>query len=363
MSTRPSREESTSAPGLVERRATRRRLIAGIAAATLLAAGCGLRDTLEARLREAVAARQAARSASAGPPPAEPAQPAPQPTPQPVRDAPGLPGRLLFVSDANIWVYEGKTARQLTDDRVSRQPSWSFDGSRIALVKLAPNASNIWIMQADASNPRQLTQNDKRDLQHSNWNFRPGFSPDGTRLVYLAEDTTYDLMIWQMNVNGTGRRLWFSMPDFQGGMDSPSYSPEGSRLLFMAFVNGVGQLFIGNTQTGQRRQITTGQEHKYDPAWSPDGSLIAFAMRERGKTDIYIMNADGTGRVRVTQAGVCRAPAWSPDGRYLAYLSAQTGSFELWVTELDGLEEGRFQHRQVTRNAAIDATSGLSWGR
>jgi hypothetical protein len=46
----------------------------------------------------------------------------------------------------------------------------------------------------------------------------------------------------------------------------------------------------------------------------------------------------------------------------LAYLSAQTGSFEVWVTDLGNLDEGKFQHRQVTR-AAIDPTSGLSWGR
>jgi Tol biopolymer transport system component len=73
------------------------------------------------------------------------------------------------------------------------------------------------------------------------------------------------------------------------------------------------------------------------------------------------MEADGTRQIRVTQAGVCRAPAWAPEGAQLAYLSAQTGSFEVWVTELSNLEEGKLQHRQVTR-AAIDPTSGLSWG-
>jgi len=72
------------------------------------------------------------------------------------------------------------------------------------------------------------------------------------------------------------------------------------------------------------------------PDWSPDGARIAFSSREDGNFEIYVINANGTGRTRLTHtAGTNVAPAWSPDGHWIAYLSDRSGSWAVWLVRPD----------------------------
>src|SRR5581483_6628032 len=91
------------------------------------------------------------------------ATPGPSPTPVPslplLPPARDLPGRLLVVADANIWLLERGHSTRLTPDRISRQPSWSHDGRKIAHSKLSTSGSDLWIMDADGSSSEQLTDN------------------------------------------------------------------------------------------------------------------------------------------------------------------------------------------------------------
>jgi WD40 repeat protein len=72
------------------------------------------------------------------------------------------------------------------------------------------------------------------------------------------------------------------------------------------------------------------------PDWSPDGARIAFSSREDDNYEIYVINADGTGRTRLTHtAGTNVAPSWSPDGQWIAYLSDRSGSWAVWLVRPD----------------------------
>jgi Tol biopolymer transport system component len=79
------------------------------------------------------------------------------------------------------------------------------------------------------------------------------------------------------------------------------------------------------------------------PAWSPDGTKIAFMFNQHDHQEIYVMNADGSNRVRLTQeepftgrAPNNVSPAWSPDGRHIAFFSDRNGKWELYVMNADG---------------------------
>ncbi|NJL53956.1 hypothetical protein HC928_01535 [bacterium] len=74
------------------------------------------------------------------------------------------------------------------------------------------------------------------------------------------------------------------------------------------------------------------------PTWSPDGTRIAFeSARDVATTDIYVMNADGSGMRRLTNtAANAGFPAWSPDGRRIAYASDSTGDYEIYTINADG---------------------------
>jgi TolB protein len=288
-----------------------------------------------------------------------------------------LPGKLVYVGDANVWVWEQGSAQRLTGDRISRHPSWSPDGRYIAHVKLDVNSSEVWVMDADSSNSRQLTHNENPTLAHNHWAFRPTWWPDGSRLLYLTEIGTSDLMLWQVGLDGKNQRPLLTLPNGEGGLDMPSLSPDGKQLALAAYrgARGAGQrsqVWTYGLPSGPWRQLTEADEGAYDPAWSPDGSRLAYVVRGKGKHDVWVMDADGSNQRPVTESGACRAPCWSPDGQYLAYVAAESNAFDLWVAPApaeapEGAAApdaaGPTSAKQLTRGALVDAVSGLSWTR
>ena len=299
--------------------------------------------------------------------------------------APQLPGRLLFVSDANIWLLERGQLRRLTPDRISRQPAWSPDGKRIAHVKLATSGSDLWLMDANGSNSEELTDNEFQEDPKQRFALRPIWWPDGGRLLYLSEERSQDMQLWQLTIGNRRRQPFFAaLGDRQGGLDSPKLSPDGAVIAATSFQPGRGpagrsQIWTYTLPNGATRQLTTAPDGAYDPDWSPDGKRIAYAVRSGARHDIWVMRADGSNARQVTATGACRAPCWSPDGAWLAYLCAQSGTFDVWavLAPADDSASGpgpagapatavppsapAAPVRQVTRSGICEATSGLAW--
>jgi TolB protein len=300
--------------------------------------------------------------------------------------APSLPGRLLFVSDANIWLLERGQLRRVTPDRISRQPAWSRDGQKIAHVKLATSGSDLWTMDADGSNSVELTDNEFQEDPKQRFALRPIWWPDGSRVLYLSEERSQDMQLWQLTVATRRRQPFFAaLGDRQGGLDSPKLSPDGTIIVATSFQAGRGpsgrpQIWTYTLPNGAPRQLTSAPDGAYDPAWSPDGRRIAYTTRSGARHDIWVMRADGANARQVTTTGACRSPCWSPDGAWLAYYSAQSGTFDVWVMSAppDADAAGAAAAgatpagapasapataslRQVTRTGVCEATSGLAW--
>ncbi|HYE86876.1 MAG TPA: hypothetical protein VEA16_11010, partial [Vicinamibacterales bacterium] len=73
------------------------------------------------------------------------------------------------------------------------------------------------------------------------------------------------------------------------------------------------------------------------PNWSPDGRRIVYQSNRSGNSEIYVMNADGTGVLRLTDhQAVDENPAWSPDGRRIAFRSYRDGNAEIYTMAPDG---------------------------
>ncbi|HVG97296.1 MAG TPA: hypothetical protein VNK05_10365 [Chloroflexota bacterium] len=298
-------------------------------------------------------------------------------------EAPPLPGRLLYVGDSDIWLWEKGTARRMTGDRISRQPVWSPDGRWIAHVKIDVSSSDLWLMDGESANGRQLTNNYSADRVKNNWAYRPVWWPDGTHLLYLGDETTYDLMLWQVQADGKGRRLLLAVPDREGGIDGPSLSPDGVRLAAITYraQGGKGQVWAYSFPGGPWQQLTDEADGAYDPAWSPDGTRLAYVVRRGGRHDVWLMDATGSNPVPLTASGAARAPCWSPDGKWLAFISGEGGQFDVWAlsvpdrapppepggaagpgTPAPTAEPVRLPPaRPLTRGAALDPVSGLSW--
>ncbi|CAA9285128.1 MAG: tolB protein precursor, periplasmic protein involved in the tonb-independent uptake of group A colicins [uncultured Chloroflexi bacterium] len=310
------------------------------------------------------------------------AVPAATPRPAPVglsltQPAGSLPGRLLFVADANVWLLERGQLVPVTSDRVSRQPTWSRDGRRIALVKLWTSGSDLWALDAEGKNALELTDFTYREEARQNYALQPVWWPDGSRLLFLSQEGTQDTQLWQVTLQDRRRQRLLVHGERSGGLDHPRLSPDGRSLAVTSFQPGGGpagrpQVWTYALPNGPWRQLTDAAGGAYDPEWSPDGARIAYVVRtpdpgrSTGRHDVWVMRADGAGARGITTSGANRAPAWAPDGGSLVYLSARAGTFEVWTVPIvadpsPGTPQPSPVARQITLGGAIDAQSGLAW--
>jgi TolB protein len=117
----------------------------------------------------------------------------------------------------------------------------------------------------------------------------------------------------------------------------PAWSREGRRLAF----ERNGAIAVVDAAGHGLRRLTSGHSDDFEPTWSPQG-WIAFASDRSGNWQIYAMNADGTGVVKLTDdpGADDQAPAWSPDGASIAFHSTREGG-GLYLMNADGSEPRR----------------------
>lgn len=121
--------------------------------------------------------------------------------------------------------------------------------------------------------------------------------------------------------------------DFPCALEDPA-TPR--MLAFVSERDGNPEIYVINVDGTGLLRLTDDAGLDVDPAWSPDGKRIAFASDRAGSSDIYVMDADGSNLVRRTQTGSSSSPAWSPDGKQIAFSSLRGGQFGLYVMGVDG---------------------------
>jgi TolB protein len=217
--------------------------------------------------------------------------------------------------------------------------SWTRDGERIAFTvgnhNLGSETLQIAVASADGKQIRPLTAKGYGA-------FDPTWSPDGTRLAF-AEDSPKESGIAVIDADGSGLRL---IAKATGGDNYwvPDWSPDGDWILFDSW-RGEGLrsklMAVHPDGTGLHQLAvfnTGGQCICAD--WSPDGTRIAYEATTKPSSsipEIYVMNADGSGRTRLTQNNARdENPDWSPDGDRIAFYSERRGDAEIYVIGTDG---------------------------
>ena len=130
----------------------------------------------------------------------------------------------------------------------------------------------------------------------------------------------------------------------------PARSPDGSRVAFASYRDRNNEIYVMRADGSRPENLTLHEAWDGDPCWSPDGRRIAFTSDRHGErevgppgsghynSDIFIMNADGTGVQQLTFDSVeAYDPAWSPDGLSIAYTSDRdvpNGPAAIYVVDL-----------------------------
>ena len=288
-------------------------------------------------------------TAAATAPPALPPSPTAQPSP-PL----GMGGKIAFISNRGdgktyqIWTMtavlssggqiNAENYQQLTtSDGNKSQPAWSPDGKRLLFV--APGGKNfgqdIWVMNADGSNPVDLTQRlgDDRD---------PAWSPDG-KLIAFSNDGREDKVrqIYLMKPDGSGQtRISDQFIEY-----SPTWSPDMKWLAYVISGNGYPFLYLRGNADGystpepyDRYSVTGRLGQVAQPAWSPDGSQIAYVRLDGGQRRIWsvVYASGGSSLAQLTNGPADQDPAWSPDSRWIVYSSGISGKRELFLMTAAG---------------------------
>ena len=244
----------------------------------------------------------------------------------------------------------------------------------------------IYLMDADATNPLRLTENTNADSM-------PTLSPDGKgRIIFdsnrlrVAPERINTSDLFLMKDDG-------SLPTFLIRGSSATWSPDSQSIAFHRSASGTAptiaipdlgapttdsDIFVAKVcdlRAGLPPTNLTNSlgEIDDDASWSPDGQKILWTAHNpnvpgydpliRLTQDIWVMNADGSGRVNLTNSvGVEeRGPAWSPDGTQIAYICRigepqATGgrpTFEICVMKADGSDANE---NQLTHNNVPDGT-------
>ncbi|MCI0433726.1 MAG: hypothetical protein L0271_08750 [Gemmatimonadetes bacterium] len=241
--------------------------------------------------------------------------------------------RIVFFAErdgrGDLWVMDadGANASRLTRTRADEgYPMFSPDGHTIAFDSDRDGGFDIWAMAADGSNSRRLTRHDARDVAAS-------WSPDGLRIAFMS-DRSGAFEVWVMEADGmNAERLTTT-----GSSWFPVYSPNGSQLAFHVDRDVHTMPATG----GPLRRLTTDPANGMHPSWSPDGRRIAFMSWRNGRTEIFVMNADGSDQsVLVSMpSGDAIDPRWSPDGAAMVFVHLPAGmqgeTRAIWRVDADG---------------------------
>lgn len=160
----------------------------------------------------------------------------------------------------------------------------------------------------------------------------PTWSPDGEHLAYVAFKNGNTAI----NVQNLRKGRENVVAAFRGINSAPSWSPDGKKLAMTLSKNGNPEIYVLTLSTGKLSRVThNSQAIDTEPVWLPNGREIVFTSDRGGRPQIYKVDADGGRAERLTFEGSYNAsPDISPDGRYMAMVHADGGKFRIAVQDL-----------------------------
>ncbi len=235
-------------------------------------------------------------------------------------------GRCLLFLAMGIGLRPGGMTGQVPQTN-GGAPAVSPDGSRIAFLSDRDGTTDLYVIAADGRSELRLTRTPEQESQ-------PQWSPDGKEIWFsvFADGAS---RLSAIGAGGGSSRLLGTVPG-----RALRFSPEGKRVLYWTGTWTAMREFVSDLDGGRASQLTDGSGVVWGSRWSPDGKRIAFGDRDsKGALEVYVMNADGSGRRQVTQIpaadGGGQMPAWSPDGRALAVQAgAKDRPAHIWTVDL-----------------------------
>ncbi|MDQ3253007.1 MAG: DUF5050 domain-containing protein, partial [Acidobacteriota bacterium] len=212
-----------------------------------------------------------------------------------------------LLTSTELWhlSYPSGEARRITND-LNRYSDVSLTSDSGALVTVQTNlASSIWVVpRGDASRARQITSGTLDGIGGLSW------TPDG-RIVY-GSNASAKRDIWMMDVDGSNRRQL----THDGHNCCPIVSPDGRYIVFTSHRAGKRNIWRMDVDGGNPKQLTDGKGNAH-PYPSPDGRWVVYVTWDFGRASLWKVPIDGGDPVQLIDV-VANFPVISPDGKQIA---------------------------------------------
>ena len=186
----------------------------------------------------------------------------------------------------------------------------------------------LYVMNPDGSQIRRLTHSLENESDS-----RPVWSPDGSQIAFQrrriinAFEVEWDTEIYVINADGSNPRNLTQHPDTDSG---PSWSPDGSQIAFASFRGGGWNIYVMDVDGANVKRLTDNNlEFGFAarPSWSPNGEKIAYEGQAGRDRSVFVMHANGKNPLRLSDQGdqgiVHLRPRWSPDGNRIIYTKSK----------------------------------------
>lgn len=254
----------------------------------------------------------------------------------------------LFVMDM-----DGSNVRQLTRERgLALSPSWNSGGNKIVYTSYRRRVPDLFLLDLASGLTSQITRGNALEVGGA-------FTPGGNSVLTSVTEGNDSSIL---EVDFSGRKLRTLTPA-NGAIDvSPKLSPDGRYIAFCSDRAGGPQIYVMDAQGGAATRVSfVTSRYCTSPSWSPDGDRLAFVCRADGGFQLFLANPDGSSALQLTSGGDNEDPTWSPDGRYLMFSSTfgGKGGFNLAMMRVARNLEGS-NMRQISFTRGDDGQP--SWG-
>jgi TolB protein len=214
--------------------------------------------------------------------------------------------------------------------------------SKIVFISSRTGNKEVWIMDYDGANQKQLTHLGAIALS-------PRISPDGSKVAFTnLGNNGAQIAVYSLDLH---RPL--AMPKFAGTNSSPAWSPDGSQIAFSSSMRGDPEIFVMSASGGNPRRLTAFHGPDVSPVFNAKtGAQIAWVSGKTKLPQISLMEADGTNPQQLTDGGFAVSPSWSPNGQFLAfawtrhYGPGAPGGLDLYLMDIASRQWVQLTHGQ-----------------
>jgi TolB protein len=233
-------------------------------------------------------------------------------------------------------------AEPITRDTSRRNslPVSSPDGTKIAYMSIRQGElPNVWVMDADGSNPLQVTSDETAD-------HKPAWFADGRRVAYMSKRGKVG-GLWAVDIHTRREEIIFDFagaeryPTLEGRLAEFQLSPSMTQIAFSLLTPPEGRraLFVSAAKPFAPRAIGSPVISAGYPAWSPDERLLAVEVKDGSSTQAAVVDLQtGVMKQLTTARGQTWVRSWSPDGRKIAVAAQREG---LWSLRAIDVATGR----------------------